>query len=484
MISLIARVFLSFSLVAGAAAVSIAQEEAEKAGTAQQEGGQPQAEQPGPPQKEPETAEVKTETSEDVKAKEGTGEEKKAEQQADEVAAEKVESKSEKPQPEETAEKAVPAEEAGAKEAGAKEAGAKEAAEAKSPATETPTEESAGRETGEEESPTKEAPAEESAAKQPAAARREDEKTALPRAWVDKLQWAVDRSGEHERTDHGAGGVRGRPVDLLVGRHRRRRVCSRRSITASRFEHQFDKEATVAIGDVPVAPTDKNIVWVGTGEANPRNSVSYGDGVYKSTDGGKTWTNMGLKGTFQIGTIAIHPKDPNIVYVARWVGCTAPARSAVCSRRPTAARPGTRSCYVDDKTGVIDVQDAPDASPTRCSWRPTNGSATLRRGDPVEEDRTRHRRLQDRPTAARPSRRSPRASPPCKLGRIGISIYRRDPKQVYLVVESEKIAQWPDKAPLIGLQGEDADVARGSRRWRQRERRKRAGSSRATSSLP
>src|SRR5262249_11100506 len=61
------------------------------------------------------------------------------------------------------------------------------------------------------------------------------------------------------------------------------------------FEHQFDKETTVSIGDVCVAPSNKDIVWVGTGENNPRNSVSYGDGVYKSTDGGKKWTNMGLR---------------------------------------------------------------------------------------------------------------------------------------------------------------------------------------------
>src|SRR5437773_1229183 len=80
-------------------------------------------------------------------------------------------------------------------------------------------------------------------------------------------------------------------------------------------EHQFDREATVSIGDVCVAPSDKNIVWVGTGENNPRNSVSYGDGVYKSTDGGKKWKNMGLNKTFQIGKIIVHPKDPNIVYV-------------------------------------------------------------------------------------------------------------------------------------------------------------------------
>src|SRR6185295_11011549 len=83
----------------------------------------------------------------------------------------------------------------------------------------------------------------------------------------------------------------------------------------STFTHKFDKESTVSIGAVAVAPSDRNIVWVGTGEANPRNSVSFGDGVYKSTDGGKNWKNMGLKATFQIGKIVIHPKNPDIVYV-------------------------------------------------------------------------------------------------------------------------------------------------------------------------
>src|SRR5438093_5055779 len=81
------------------------------------------------------------------------------------------------------------------------------------------------------------------------------------------------------------------------------------------FEHQFDHEASVSIGDVCVAPSDKNIVWVGTGENNPRNSVSYGDGVYKSTDGGKNWKNMGLNRSFQIGKIVVHPMDPDVVYV-------------------------------------------------------------------------------------------------------------------------------------------------------------------------
>ena len=81
------------------------------------------------------------------------------------------------------------------------------------------------------------------------------------------------------------------------------------------FTHLFDRESTVSIGNIAVAPSDPNVVWVGTGEQNPRNSVSYGDGVYKSTDGGKTWSNKGLTESFQIGRILIHPKDPNTVYV-------------------------------------------------------------------------------------------------------------------------------------------------------------------------
>ena len=82
------------------------------------------------------------------------------------------------------------------------------------------------------------------------------------------------------------------------------------------FDSVFDDENTSTIGDVAVAPSDHNIVWVGTGEANLRNSTYYGDGVYKSTDGGKTWKHMGLKKSHHIGKVIIHPTDPDVVYVA------------------------------------------------------------------------------------------------------------------------------------------------------------------------
>ncbi len=78
----------------------------------------------------------------------------------------------------------------------------------------------------------------------------------------------------------------------------------------------FDNESVISIGDVAVAPTDSSIVWVGTGEANNSRSSYWGDGVYKSTDGSKTWTNMGLKESQHIGRVLIHPSNPDIVYVA------------------------------------------------------------------------------------------------------------------------------------------------------------------------
>jgi photosystem II stability/assembly factor-like uncharacterized protein len=82
------------------------------------------------------------------------------------------------------------------------------------------------------------------------------------------------------------------------------------------WEPIFDNQSVISIGDVQVAPSDPNIVWVGTGEANNSRSTYWGDGVYKSTDAGETWTNMGLPESHHVGGIIIHPANPDIVYVA------------------------------------------------------------------------------------------------------------------------------------------------------------------------
>ena len=82
------------------------------------------------------------------------------------------------------------------------------------------------------------------------------------------------------------------------------------------FEPIFDGQSKLAIGDVTVAPSDANTVWVGTGDAFTSRSSYAGDGVYKSTDAGRTWKNMGLRDTHHIARIAIDPTNANVVYVA------------------------------------------------------------------------------------------------------------------------------------------------------------------------
>src|SRR6476619_5812515 len=82
------------------------------------------------------------------------------------------------------------------------------------------------------------------------------------------------------------------------------------------FEPIFDKQPMLSIGAVAVAPSDSDVIWVGTGEANDRNSSAWGDGVYRSTDGGETWQNVGIKESRTIARVVVDPKKPEVAYVA------------------------------------------------------------------------------------------------------------------------------------------------------------------------
>src|SRR5262249_21697212 len=128
---------------------------------------------------------------------------------------------------------------------------------------------------------------------------------------------------------------------------------------ASTFIHQFDRESTVSLGAVAVAPSNRDVVWVGTGEANPRNSVSFGDGVYQSTDGGKTWNNKGLKKSFQIGKILIHPRSPDIVSVAALGRLYGPSDERGVYKTADGGKTWQRVWFHDDKTGALDLVMCP-----------------------------------------------------------------------------------------------------------------------------
>ena len=129
------------------------------------------------------------------------------------------------------------------------------------------------------------------------------------------------------------------------------------------FTPVFEGEGSFSIGCVTLDPKDPNIVWVGTGERNSQRSVSYGDGVYRSDDGGKSWKNMGLKHSEHIGKIIVHPKDSNVVFVA----AQGPLWSAGGDRGLYKTTDGGKTwkqvIKISENTGVTDVAydfDNPD----------------------------------------------------------------------------------------------------------------------------
>ena len=104
---------------------------------------------------------------------------------------------------------------------------------------------------------------------------------------------------------------------------------------------------TGSVGAIAVSESNPNVVYVGMGEHAPRGVMtSHGDGVYRSTDGGKTWVHMGLAPTQHIARIVIHPRDPNTVYVAAQGALTHPPKNEASTDRPTAAKIGHAFCLL------------------------------------------------------------------------------------------------------------------------------------------
>jgi photosystem II stability/assembly factor-like uncharacterized protein len=236
------------------------------------------------------------------------------------------------------------------------------------------------------------------------------------------------------------------------------------------YEHQFDHEATVSLGAVAVAQSDKNIVWVGTGENNPRNSVSYGDGVYKSTDGGKTWKNMGLKKSFQIGKIVIHPKDPNTVYVGVLGRLYGPNEDRGLFKTTDGGATWQKVLYVDDKTGVIDLQMHPTNPETLlvATWERQRDQFDTHRGEPPIVDGYDAydpikkwgpgSGIHKTTDGGKTFKRLTNGLPSSPMGRIGLDWYRKDPNVIYAIIDCAEIGKGtaPPPAAFLGIQGEDA----------------------------
>ena len=147
----------------------------------------------------------------------------------------------------------------------------------------------------------------------------------------------------------------------------------------------FDGYGPASVGAVAVAPSNPRVVWVGTGEPDNRQSSSWGDGIYRSTDGGRTWEHVGLRETRHVGRIVVHPKDSRIVYVAALGHLWGPEPGAeACSARRTEAEAGRTS-------------SSSTRRPARSTWSWIRRSAdALRRDLPTTADAVGVRRWRTR----------------------------------------------------------------------------------------
>jgi photosystem II stability/assembly factor-like uncharacterized protein len=214
----------------------------------------------------------------------------------------------------------------------------------------------------------------------------------------------------------------------------------------------FHREATHSVGAIAVHQRDTNIVWVGTGERANRQSSSWGDGVYKSTDGGRTWRNMGLRESHHIGRIVMHPNDANTVFVAAMGHLWGPNEERGLYRTTDGGTTWRRVLNIDEHTGVVDV--ALDPSDTRIMyaasyqrrrapfgfdgggpgsalWKSTDGGDTWRKLGPTGEFPRDSIRAGIRP----PTLHVPNGLPLGEYGRIGITVYPKDPRILYASIE-------------------------------------------------
>jgi photosystem II stability/assembly factor-like uncharacterized protein len=198
------------------------------------------------------------------------------------------------------------------------------------------------------------------------------------------------------------------------------------------FEPIFDDQSTASIGDVTLAPSNPNVIWVGTGEPQNRQSSPWGNGVYKSMDAGRTWQHMGLESTHHIARIRVHPLNPEVAYVAAVGHLWGPNEERGVFKTTDGGMTWRKVLYVDEHTGAIDLAMDPGDPHTlfaamyqrrRTGWgfngggpgsgiyRTTDGGATwtsLTEGLPDGDK-----------------------------GRIGLDIYRRDGNLVYAIVEAD-----------------------------------------------
>ncbi len=206
-----------------------------------------------------------------------------------------------------------------------------------------------------------------------------------------------------------------------------------------------------SVGAVAVAPSRPRVVWLGTGEANPRNSVSWGNGVFVSHDAGRTWTHAGLAETHHIGRIAVHPDDPDVAYVAALGHLWGPNAERGLFGTRDGGRTWQHLLKLDAETGCIDVALDPTEPRTiyAAAYRVrrdgfAGGNPAVQTGPLAGIYRSRD--------AGKTWSRLTKGLPKGQLGRVGLCVWRKDPRLIYAVVPTERtdIRNTPGQKPGFG----------------------------------
>ncbi len=197
------------------------------------------------------------------------------------------------------------------------------------------------------------------------------------------------------------------------------------------FESVFDAQPCISIGDVTVAPSNPNVVWVGTGEANNRQSSTWGNGVYKSLDAGKTWTYMGLPESRHIGRIVIDSKNPDIVFVAAGGDLWAPSVDRGVYKTSDGGKTWIQSLAINADTGCTDLAMDPKDPATvyAAMYQRRRTPAGFNGGGPGSG-------LYKTSDGGAHWMRLEKGLPTGDCGRIGLDVYRKNSSIVYACVEN------------------------------------------------
>ena len=184
---------------------------------------------------------------------------------------------------------------------------------------------------------------------------------ALPAKLYDQLQWRIIGPFRGGRIA-AVSGVAGDPTTFYFGSVDG--GVFKTTNTGMTWTPVFDGQPVTSIGAIAVAPSNPNVIYVGTGEADIRSQIAFGDGVYKSTDAGKTWRNVGLRDTRQIGQIQVDPRNPDLVYVAALGHVYGPNAQRGVFRSSDGGRTWSHVLDRGPETGAVDIAIDPSNSKT------------------------------------------------------------------------------------------------------------------------